>query len=214
LQLILRRRTFLINLKLQFSILLTSLCHIGLLIAVVTVALFAPLILELNSGKPGSADTSDAARRILYLHDVYWLPVLLSLLAIGLHSVRSSHRIAGPVYRFRRVCEAMAGGVVPEAVTLRKGDQLHAEMDVVNAMLETWRLVVADAKENAERLQESLAAYEELSDTTPGSPDAAAAWADILRSNRRLHDTLARVAVGAPPAAPAGEPAAARRLRP
>jgi hypothetical protein len=206
---ILRRRTFLINLRLQANLLLTSLGHIGLFIVVITIALFAPLILRLNSGEPGSTEASDAALRILYLHEVYWLPVLLSLLAIGLHSIRASHRIAGPVFRFRRVCESMAGGVVPLPVTLRKDDQLHAEMDVVNAMLETWRRVVTEAKEDAERLQDSLAAYEETSDAASASPGAAAAWADILRSSRRLHDTLARVAVGAPPTAPAGDPAAA-----
>jgi len=207
-QFILRRRTFLINLKLQGSLLLTSLGHILLFIVVITVALFAPLILRLNSGEPGSLEAGDAALRILYLHDVYWLPVLLSLVAIGLHSIRASHRVAGPVFRFRRVCETMATGVVPPPVTLRAGDHLHAEMDVVNAMLETWRRVVGEAKADAGMLQDSLAAYEETVDTAPGSP-AAAAWADILRSNRRLHETLARVAVGALSSAPAGDRTAA-----
>ena len=63
-----RRRTFVINRKLQFSVLLTSLGHVGFLTLVVTLALFAPLVVELRQPNWDSPETTDAALQILYLH--------------------------------------------------------------------------------------------------------------------------------------------------
>jgi methyl-accepting chemotaxis protein len=189
--LILRRRTFVINRKLQFSMMATSLCYVGLLVLVVSTALFAPLILQLSRPELNATDASDAALRIIYLHETYWLPVLLTLLAIALHSVSASHRIAGPIYRFRRVCEAMAAGVVPKPVTLREHDHLKTEMDVVNAMLDRWRTLVVQAQREATRLHESVSTYRDLSASSRDDAAAGAVLADIVRTEQRLHDALA-----------------------
>jgi methyl-accepting chemotaxis protein len=193
--LILRRRTFVINRKLQFSIMLTSLGYVGLLVLVMTISLFAPLILQLQRPDWNSTETSDAALRILYLHETYWLPVLLTLVAIALHSVASSHRIAGPIFRFRRVFDAMAAGIVPTRVTLRKNDHLRPELDAVNAMLDRWRRLVAQSQHDAALLQEALAAYGGLPAAKGGNAAANAAWAEVVRSHDRLRDTLGEVTV-------------------
>jgi hypothetical protein len=191
--LILRRRTFVINRKLQYSILLTSLSYVVLLVVVVSTALFAPLVLQLSQPDRNPTETSDAALRILYLHETYWLPVLLTLLAITLHSVATSHKIAGPLYRFRRVCEAMAAGVVPRPATLRKGDHLNAELDAVNAMLDTWRTLVAQAQRHEARLHECLSSYRAPSTTSHADPAADAVWAEIVRTEQQLRETLGRI---------------------
>jgi hypothetical protein len=191
--LILRRRTFVVNRKLQFSILLTSLSYVVLLVVVVSTALFAPLVLQLSQPDRNPTETSDAALRILYLHQTYWLPLLLTLLAIALHSVATSHRIAGPLYRFRRVCEAMTAGVVPRPVTLRKGDHLTAELDAVNAMLDTWRTLVAQAQRHGATLHECLSSYRAPSTTSDADPTADARWAEIVRTEQQLRETLGRV---------------------
>jgi hypothetical protein len=204
--LILRRRTFVINRKLQFSILLTSVSYVVLLAVVVSTALFAPLVLQLNQPDRNPTETSDAALRILYLHQTYWLPLLLTLLAIALHSVTASHRIAGPLYRFRRVCEAMTAGVVPKPVTLRKGDHLRAELDAVNAMLDTWRTLVAEAQRHGSRLHECLSSYRAPSTASLADPATDALWAEIVRTEQRLRETLSRVTCED---LPAGEPAPA-----
>jgi hypothetical protein len=191
--LILRRRTFVVNRKLQFSLLLTSVSYVVLLVVVVSTALFAPLVLQLSQPDRNSSETSDAALRILYLHETYWFPVLLTLLVIVLHSVATSHRIAGPLYRFRRVCEAMTAGVVPRPVTLRKGDHLRAELDAVNAMLDTWRTVVAQAQRHGASLHECLSSYRAPSTTSHADPAADALWAEIIRTEQQLRETLGRV---------------------
>jgi hypothetical protein len=205
--LILRRRTFVVNRALQLSILWTSLGHILLLVAVTSTSLFLPLILQLNVAEGNSAAAADAAVRMLYLHNVYWLPVALSLVVIGLHSIWASHKIAGPIYRFGRVCESMTAGVVPLPTRLRKGDQLRPEMDLVNAMLETWRGVAADAQADAARLREALAACQAVG---RGAGDASdAAWMDVVRAEAQLAKTLGRVTCERPPAPTAAEAVAA-----
>ena len=190
--LILRRKKFLINYKLQLGILLTSLSYVGGLTLVVSVSLFAPLILKLRDADPDSTEAADAALRILYLHETYWLPVLFALVAIALHSVAASHRIAGPLYRIRRICEAMRSGQLPKPVKLRKGDSLGPEMDVVNGMLETWRGLIAKAQEDAAALHESLTHYRGQSITAQAGIDADELLNDVLRTEQELHDTLNR----------------------
>jgi general secretion pathway protein G len=192
-----RRRTYIVNPALQIGMLVTSLGYVVFLVFVVAVAVFAPLVLRLTQPGPDTAETSDAALRLLYLHQVYWLPALLGVLVIALHSVGTSHRIAGPLYRFRRVCESMTAGVVPPRVTLRKGDQLLREADAVNAMLDTWRTFVDDAQRDLRRLRESVATCEHQLDDRR--------WADLLWAAEQLDRTLSRVrreGVQAPPAPP------------
>jgi methyl-accepting chemotaxis protein len=191
--LILRRRTFVINRTLQFSIMLTSLGYVGFLVLVMSTALFAPLVLQLRRPGLNSTEASDAALRILYLHDTYWLPVVLTLVAIALHSVATSHRIAGPIFRFRRVCDAMSAGVIPNRVVLRKHDRLRPELDAVNGMLDAWRALIADAQRKAGALHESLDTYGRLTAGGQGDPAAGAAWADVVRTHQHLRDTLGRV---------------------
>ncbi len=190
--LILRRRRFLINYRLQLSILLTSLSYVGLLILVVSVTLFAPLIIHLRHADYDSAESSDAALRILYLHETYWLPVLLTFVAIALHSVRTSHRIAGPLYRIRRVCEAMSAGILPKPARLRKSDHLGPEMDVVNGMLDSWRGLIAKTQADAAALHESLASCRGQAITPQTGVDAEALWSEVERTEQQLQDTLGR----------------------
>jgi hypothetical protein len=190
---LLRRRNFVVNRPLQISILLTSLGYVALLVLVISVALFAPLIIQLRHPDYESTETTDAALRILYLHQVYWLPVLLTLLFIALHSVRTSHRIAGPMYRFRRACESMKKLVLPAPVRLRKYDYFRPEMDTVNSMIEAWRGLIAGAQRDSAALHDGLARYAALSKGAPAGTEAEAVWEDIVRTEQQLHEAFARV---------------------
>jgi hypothetical protein len=189
----LRRRRFVVNRQLQFGILLTSIAYVVFLVVVVSFALFTPLVLQLRHPDDYSVATSDAALQILYLHKTYWLPVALTLLAIALHSVATSHRIAGPVYRFRRVFEAMKAGVVPGPVRLRKGDYFRPEVDSVNAMLGGWRGFIRQAQRDSAALGEAVSRYKELAPATRSDEAAEAIWADIVRLEQQLQDTVTRI---------------------
>lgn len=190
-----RRRTYIVNPTFQIGMLVTSLGYVVFLVFVVAVAVFAPLVLQLTQPGPDTIETSDAALRLLYLHQVYWLPALLGVLVIALHSIGTSHRVAGPLYRFRRVHESMTAGVVPRRVTLRKGDQLLREADAVNAMLDSWRTFVDDAHREMHRLREAVENCEHQLDDRR--------WAALLGATEQLDKTIGRVRSEGQPASPA-----------
>ena len=110
-----------------------------------------------------------------------------------------SHRIAGPLYRFRRVCEVMKAGVVPKPVTLRKGDQLGVELGELNAMLDTWRNLISEARRDTTALDQSLSAYRDLTATAHADAVADALWNDIVTTERRLYETIGRFTLEAQP---------------
>lgn len=61
---------------------------------------------------------------------VAWLGLLFIYDAI-----KFAHRIVGPLYRFRKVVQAITAGEPISLVALRKGDYLHDLKDDFNAML-------------------------------------------------------------------------------
>jgi methyl-accepting chemotaxis protein len=133
----LRRRKMIVDTKLQFRLLLVSLGYLVFYISVLTLALFVPLMFQLNAAGPNTSESLETATSILYLHQHFWPISLLSLVVIVLHSILTSHRIAGPLFRIRRVVELVRDGTIPGPARLRKGDLLQPEMRLVNEMLES-----------------------------------------------------------------------------
>lgn len=151
-----RRRKFVVKPRLQYSLLLLALSYVLFFLLVTGAALFLPLVLQLRATEPLSREAAEAARNILYLHSNFWPAALLSIAAIALHSIRTSHKVAGPLYRFSGVFEAVKGGRIPKRIQLRKGDYLHEEMGEINAMLESLRAAIGDIEKAQESLQEAV----------------------------------------------------------
>jgi hypothetical protein len=51
-------------------------------------------------------------------------------------AMRFTHRVAGPIYRFRRTIQAITAGEPVRRVKLRNGDQLNEVADDINEMLD------------------------------------------------------------------------------
>lgn len=156
--LIWRRRKFIINRDLQLRLLFASLFYVFLALAVVGSGLFIPLFTEL--GKPGatSLKLQQAAKMVLYLHENFWPAVLLSLLLICFLSIRTSHRIAGPLYRVILVLESLKKGKLSKPVHGRKGDHLNAEIEITNRMLEGLRIHMGEIQKAQADLNDAIAA--------------------------------------------------------
>lgn len=60
---------------------------------------------------------------------------LLLILAIAIISVFISHRIAGPIYKFERILEAMAAGEKVREITLRKHDEFYRLARAINELI-------------------------------------------------------------------------------
>ena len=67
------------------------------------------------------------------------LVLFVTIIVIGLFGVFFLHRIAGPVYRFRRVLRRMAQGEIPEPFQIREGDFFVETAEELNRVLQRLR---------------------------------------------------------------------------
>lgn len=98
------RRRYLVS-RLQYRLLAFNLLYALVIFLSLAAAIFVPPMLRL--------DDYDAAEFFLLLHSRIWPGLLLVLLLLSLHSVMVSHRIAGPLYRFRKVFQSLARVTFP-----------------------------------------------------------------------------------------------------
>jgi methyl-accepting chemotaxis protein len=187
-----RRKKFLVDKSLQLSFVLMNLSYAMLLLIAMAVSLFVPLIFQINNLDAQSTEASDAAVNILYLHDRFWLPVLLTLILVTAHSLKTTHRIAGPLFRFRSVFASIEAGILPKPVKLRKNDFLDAELNAINRMLESLRSQVSEITRLAERLHESAARYGESVDHSRTIQATDELWNDIVQTEDQLLKVLSR----------------------
>jgi len=62
---------------------------------------------------------------------------LLLIFAIAIISVFISHRIAGPIYKFQRILEALASGEKVQEIKLRKRDEFYELARAINNLIKS-----------------------------------------------------------------------------
>lgn len=147
-----RRRKFIIRKRLQYNLLALTFIYAIILIAVMASSLFIPLMIDMGTGTDPSSNAIKASHIILYLHKTFWPPILLALIAIGLHSVRISHKIAGPLYRIDLFFKDLIKGTGAEPIQLRSDDYLTDEVATINQAMQGIRDNIKDIKEAQEEL--------------------------------------------------------------
>lgn len=113
-------------------------------------AVFGPLIVELQG-----RDAADAATKFLWLHAWFWPVTAVAMAVKALHAVWLSHRIAGPLYRFRRVFDQLARGDLSGRVRIRPRDYLIDEAHALD-------VAVSSLRERAEGVRAGVAALASL----------------------------------------------------
>lgn len=134
-----RRRHYLPRRGLQLRLLANTIVSLAVFSMLLIVALFLPLMQIVRGAAPDAPDTIEAARRLLFLNSRFWPALGLSLIVVTLLSIRSSHRIAGPLYRFSVILDSVKNGKIPMPFRIRKGDLLTEDAARINAMLDTLR---------------------------------------------------------------------------
>jgi hypothetical protein len=131
LQKLLKRRRLIVDPGFQMSLVVRGVGLCVLLLLAIALGLLWPLV-----GTPGeSADpilSLDSATVLLYMHHRLWWIVAACLLLALVVSVRVSHRIAGPLVRFKRQLEALGDGCLPAPLHTRRGDYLKHEVELLN----------------------------------------------------------------------------------
>lgn len=70
---------------------------------------------------------------------VFGVGVLLVVIQIVLLTIFFSHKVAGPVYRFEKVCHNMIKGIYTDKIRLRQGDEMQNLAKLFNEALECTR---------------------------------------------------------------------------
>ncbi len=133
-----QRKRFLVD-RVQYRLLAVNLFHSFLILAILAGVLFIPLMIRLQSTTISPAERQEAADQFLSLNERVWPALLLVFVLLALHLIMVSHKIAGPLYRFRKVFDAVGAGDLAVRATLREGDFLGRDADSINAMIASLR---------------------------------------------------------------------------
>jgi methyl-accepting chemotaxis protein len=148
----LRRRRYLVH-SLQYRLLFFTAFYFILMLLAAAAIVFSPLILSLNGGNVHSLEAYYAAGILLTLHARFW-PILLALfLFVVLHSMLMSHRIAGPLYRFRTIFAALGRGDLTCNFQLRERDYLREDERVLNETINSLRTRVLQIRSHSVALR-------------------------------------------------------------
>lgn len=129
-----KRRKILVE-NFQYRLLTANLIYFFTIFLIFAGALFLPPIIQLKSAALSWDDKQVAASQFLSLHTRLWPAIFVVFALLALHSIVVSHRIAGPLYRFRRVLKALADGDLSVRATIRKNDYLVKEAEAVNDVI-------------------------------------------------------------------------------
>lgn len=129
------QRRYLLWDTVQPRFLAVSVAHQSLVFLVFAGSLFLPLMLKLQNMPLSSPEAGTIGYQFTILHESIWPAFPLAILLILIHSVFFSHRIAGPLYRFRNVFKAISQGDLMVQTKIRTHDYLKQEADGLEAMV-------------------------------------------------------------------------------
>ncbi len=92
------------------------------------------------------------AEIVLYLHKSIWPSTIVIAMLASVHVIFSTHRTAGPIYRFEKTTENLLNGKFGEQIILRKHDKLVELKDNINN-LSTY---LEEAKTTDKEFRQSL----------------------------------------------------------
>jgi len=150
-----RRRQFLI-VSFQNRMLLFTFLYFVSTVVILAAVLFFPLMGQLNAENLSQAERGIVAAEFLSLHYRFWPVIPLVFVLIGAHSILISHRVAGPLYRFRQVYGAVKGGDLSGIVRLRENDYLQEDAELVSEMIDSLRSRVQELGNLSDKLQRVL----------------------------------------------------------
>lgn len=139
-----KRRCYLLSDTFQYRFVAVSFLYQFIVLLTFAGALFVPVGVHLEDATLSPSQIEEASKQFLVLHERVWVPLFVALMLLTLHSVRFSHRIAGPLYRFRAIFNSVAKGELTMQATIRKNDFLQKEAESLREMIEGLRIKIAD----------------------------------------------------------------------
>jgi hypothetical protein len=143
------RRRYIVDWKLQGSLCMHGLLYGSLILVAVSCGIFVPLLWNLG-GSANLPQIEEQAIVMLYMHERFWALAALCIGIVVLGAIKFSHRIAGPLVRYKRNLRLLAEGKISPPLRTRRGDYLQEEVACLNqAMAGVAARVEAIQKANA-----------------------------------------------------------------
>ena len=148
-----RRRTRLVG-GFQLRFLLTQIVGLVVSLALLIALLFVPAMVDVFGEDVGSG--LEAANQFLVLHATAWPFVAITLVLVSYVMVLNTHRLAGPIYRFRRVFADVERGVLTMRVSTRQHDYLATEAHELDRMVASLRERIGSAQAELARVRDEV----------------------------------------------------------
>ena len=151
-----RRKRYIVDRKLQFRLLIYNGVYFLIITMAIWAGLFLPLALDLSNPNLSISEQGEVAGKILYLHSRLGPILLIVFLILGIHSVLVSHKIAGPLYRFKATFSQVAQGDLSRMVPIRKGDLLGNEWTRIQEMIGALSSRLKNIKKEHAAMEQAL----------------------------------------------------------
>jgi len=158
-----RRRNYLINREFQFR-------YIGrMIIGIVVMAMIVSFTVYYTTWARIMDEFYNVARiasrfapLFNSINQTLLVILLVFLVLVVIFSVFISHRIAGPIYRFEKTLQAIAGGDMTMRVGLRKRDEFKQLADAMNEMVGELRNSLSS---NRTLIEEMISIFERIEES-------------------------------------------------
>ncbi len=174
----------------QGRIAITVVVNAILYVFLLTAFLFGPLAYRIDN-ETGDTESFTVGQDFISLHENFWPAILVLLGLITIQSIWFSHRIAGPVYRFKVVIKALRNRDFSQRITLRKKDFLTDLMKEINDLIYSMREAFQELKNKNEVLHDEIQNLNQgISQNTLSSEEIKQAVARIKQSEDALKQCL------------------------
>lgn len=151
-----KRRKYVIDRELQFRLLIYNAIYFLTLLLCIGAGLFLPLYFQISDPNLSPEQLGHVADMVLYIHSRLWPVVLAIFVILSVHSILVSHKIAGPLYRFRTIFKKIAQGEISEQFSIRKGDFLVNEKQRLEEMMQVLTLKISEIQHEEVVIEEIL----------------------------------------------------------
>jgi methyl-accepting chemotaxis protein len=157
---LLRRRYF-IDKPLQTKYLVLTLLLLVIYTLLFVLILIFPYVVPLSANAPIEEQVK-AARMLLALDQSIWPALVVVMLIMGITSIFITHKIAGPVYRFKQDLAEVFRGNLDISIRLRKKDDLKDLADSLNALIGELRVCVQTLRDDQDAISKYIQELENL----------------------------------------------------
>ncbi len=150
-----KRLQILTKRKFQISLMCTSLFYVLSTIVILGATLFVPLAMDLYNPQVDIAITAQVAEKILYIDKNFWSAIFFLVPLICFHSIITTHKIAGPLQRYKDAIDKLIRGDLTQEFSLRTDDYLK-ELESVNELKKQYRSIIEDIQTRNKEINQSL----------------------------------------------------------